>query len=35
MTDRAARYGRTKVATIMRAYDDLRRAIRNRDLEAA
>lgn len=31
----AERYGRTKVAKIITAYDDLRRAIRERDLEAA
>lgn len=38
-TDRQAhhaeRYGRTKVAKIIGAYDDLRRAVRERDLEAA
>ena len=32
MTDR---YGRTKVSKIMAAYDDLRQAIRDRDLDAA
>lgn len=29
------RYGRTKVSKIMAAYDDLRRAIRERNIEAA